>query len=164
MTRKRWNLLLPLTLFVCGGGWILLNPTVIRGANDRIANSQFYDLEKKLGYHLYAPTWLPYGGRVGTRGALQGKFRVLQDFTDQNDRALVIVAQEKRNASRDKYHLRRFVQEADAKADVNGKPAYFVTGTSGERRLFWYEQDAALIVSSSLLSDPELLAVAEKLR
>jgi hypothetical protein len=58
----------------------------------------------------------------------------------------------------------RFAQRAEAKAVVKGKPAYFVTGASGERRLFWNEPDNAIIISSTVLNDRELLEIAQKVR
>ena len=142
----------------------MLYPTITRGSDGRIINAQFLALEERLGHHLYAPTWLPYRGRIGSMGAMQGARRVLQDFADEQDRLLCILSQEQRTDERDGYHGRLFVKNADARGDVNGTPGYFITGDSGERRLFWNEEKDALILSSSVLTDDELLQVARKVR
>lgn len=164
MPRNRW-LLAVSTLIVLGSvGRVVLNPVVSRGADRRIASEDLSKMEEKLGTRLYAPTWLPYGGRVGRTGTLKGAKRILQDFVDDQDRSILIMAQEPRSAERDRYHAGRFAERAEAKAVVKGKPAYFVTGSSGERRLFWNEPDNAIIISSTVLNDRELLEIAQKVR
>jgi hypothetical protein len=164
MTRKRMLVFVPTVLLLIGAGRIALAPVVTRGEDGRIIDAQFRDLEKKLGYHLYAPTWLPYGGRLGEVGATQGRHRVLQDFSDEQGRTLVFVAQEPRSPTRDAYHQRVFQARAEARADVDGKNGYFITGSSGERRLFWNEKDAAVILSSFVLTDGEMVQVARGVR
>lgn len=163
MARKQWLVVVPLALLLGAGGRVLA-PSISRAAGGRIVDGQFGTLEASLGYHLYAPTWLPYDGRVGTLGALQGARRIMQDFTDRDDRALCILSQERRTPERDRYHERIFMKRADARASVNGKGGYLITGSSGERRLYWSEEDMALILSSTVLTDAELVQVAEKVR
>lgn len=160
--QRQWLFVAPTLLIVGGGGWKLLNPSPTR-AQSRIAHESLTELEGRLGYHLYAPTWLPANGRPGS-GTKKGQFRILQDFSDAEDRSLLILAQERRNPERDRYHKKRFEEVAEAKADVNGIPAFFVTGTSGERRLFWRTKEMALIVSSTVLNDSDLLKVARSVR
>jgi hypothetical protein len=160
MVRKQWLFVAPALLLLSGGGWRLMNPAPSRAADQRIADPRLGELEKKLGFHLYAPTWLPYNGRVGPGGTREGRYRVLQDFADNQDRALIILAQERRSEDRDEYHERRFISTADAKADINGRKGYFITGSSGERRLFWHTNDTAIIISSNVLTDDELVKVA----
>ncbi len=116
-----------------------------------------------MGTHLYAPTWLPEDGHPGKRDALRGARRVIQDFETSSGR-LVLLAQEPRTAIRDAYHQRLFMDRWEARADVNGRVAYFVNGSSGERRLFWNTADFALILSSSHLSDDELITIARRIR
>jgi len=163
MAQRQWLLALPVLVFL-GVGGRMVYPALTGGADRRIADTGLHTMEGKLGYHLYAPTWLPDGGHVGTIGTLQGKFRILQDFTDASNQSMLFLAQERRTDNRDQYHQRRFVKEADARADVNGKPGYFITGSNGERRLFWNEPDMALILSSSTLSDEMLVKVAREVR
>ena len=163
MVQRQWLVVVPLALLLGAGGRALA-PSVARGTGGRIVDGKFASLEASLGYHLYAPTWLPYDGRVGTLGALQGAHRIMEDFTDKDDRALCILSQERRTPKRDEYHERVFVKRADARASINGKQGYFITGNSGERRLFWAEADMTLILSSTVLTDPELVQVAEKVK
>lgn len=164
MPRKSWAVVAPVLVLMGLSGSLVLNPILTRGADPRIADERLYDLEKKLGYHLYAPTWLPYDGTVGVQGAMEGKLRILQDFTDNQDRSLCILSQERRRPDRDRYHERIFVKEAEATVDVEGNPGYFITGTGGERRLFWHEEGAAVILSSCVLSDDEMTDIARSVR
>ena len=87
---------------------------------------------------------------------------MLQDFLDKEERTLCILSQEKRTKDRDGYHDKIFVKRADTEANVNGLPAYFVTGDTGERRLFWLQPETALILSSTVLTDSEMIQVAGK--
>ena len=99
---------------------------------------------------------------MGTR---QGVHRILRDYTDPATSPICILAQERRTPERDKYHHERMEGPADAKGEIaKGKIGYFLTGDSGERRLFWFEPDMALILSSNVMSDPELLQVAKGVR
>jgi len=163
MPRRQWLFVAPVLLLLGGGGWRLLNPAASRAADRRITDRKLIELEKELGYHLYAPTWLPYSGRVGA-GTRVGQYRILQDFSDDSERSLAILAQERRSQERDRYHERRFVKLAEAKADIQGKKGFFVTGSSGERRLFWNDENTALILSSNVLTDDELVRVAHSIR
>jgi hypothetical protein len=164
MVQRQWLLAVPVLLVLGVGGRALMDPVESRGADRRIVDDKFLKLEAKVGHHLYAPTWLPRGGKVGTIGAMQGARRVLQDFTDNEERSLCILSQEPRNADRDRYHARIFKERAEAQGDVDGKTGYFVTGSSGERRLFWNQPDMAVIISSCVLNDEELLQVARRVQ
>jgi len=164
MASKRWLLVVP--VFLLGGASVksLVAGINVRGSDRRLVNARFLEKEQELAHHLYAPTWLPYNGRIGDSGPTQGANRLLQDFTDKDDRTLLILAQERRSTERDRYHERLFQQRAEAKAKFNGKSGYFVTGTGGERRLFWNEADTAVILSTAVLTDEELLQVAQKVQ
>ncbi len=164
MARRRLLLLAPLFAVLVLGGWMLLSPRVIRGAENRITAPAVAALERKLGKHIYAPTWMPQEGNVGTSGVLEGQYRILQDYDTPDGRLLVMLAQETRNEDRDRYHDRIFLQKPEAKSDVNGTPGYLVTGSNGERRLFWNRPDTALILSSSRLSDEEMVRIAQSVR
>jgi len=164
MNRKYWMLAVPLLFALGAGGSMFWNPLAVAGGNGRIVDAEFVALEKELGYHLYAPTWLPRPGKVGELGPMRGEHRILQDYSTPDGSALLFLAQERRTGHRDAYHDERFVKRADAKAHINGRPAYFVTGSSGERRLFWLEGETVLILSSSVLTDTELVKVAQKVR
>lgn len=164
MPRRSWAVVAPLLMLVGLLGSLALNPILTRGADPRIADERLYTLEKELGHHLYAPTWLPYEGRVGVQGAMKGKLRILQDFTDNQERSLCILSQERRRVERDAYHARLFVKKAEATVDVEGKKGYFITGNGGERRLFWNEERAAVILSSCVLSDDEMTEIARNVR
>jgi len=164
MSRKRWLVIAPIFLLAGAGGGALLGFHLGRDPLGRIASRDFFTMEKSLGIHLYAPTGLPRGGQVGPLGIRKGRYRILQDFTDSEGQAMVFLAQETRTTDRDVYHKSLFVNKAEARATVQGKNAYFITGASGERRLFWNEEDSALILSSSVLTDEELLGVAQTVR
>lgn len=164
MPRKTWAVVAPVLVLMGLSGSLVLNPILTRGADPRIADERLYNLEKKLGHHVYAPTWLPHAGRVGVQGAMQGKIRILQDFVDKEDRSLCILSQERRRAERDAYHNRLFVKRAEATVDVEGSPGYFVTGNGGERRLFWQEEGTSVILSSCILTDDEMTDVARSVR
>ncbi len=164
MPQKQWVVVAPLLVLLGITGSLGLNPVLTRGADPRIANERFYTLERELGYHLYAPTWLPYGGRVGIRGAMRGQVRILQDFTDEQDRSLCILSQERREPVRDRYHHNLFQEQAEATVELNGKQGFFITGNGGERRLFWNEAESAVILSSCVLSDDEMVQIARAVR
>lgn len=164
MLYKPWLYSVPVFLLLGAGGHVLLNPQVTRGSDGRIVDAQFYSLEREAGHHVYAPTWLPYRGRVGNLGAMRGAKRILQDFVDRHERSLCILSQEKRSQRRDGYHRRLFQDRMEATADINGTPGYFVTGDSGERRLFWNAPECAVILSSAVLTDQEMADVARKVR
>jgi hypothetical protein len=89
-----------------------------------------------------------------------GAHRILQVFEDDGERSVAILAQERRTAERDAYHQKRFVKIAEGRAEINGQHGYLFNGTSGERRLFWNEPQMALIVSSTSLTDDELIRIA----
>lgn len=164
MPQKQWVVVAPLLVLLGIAGSLGLNPVLTRGADPRIADERLYNLEQELGYHIYAPTWLPYGGRVGIRGAMRGQVRVLQDFTDNQERSLCILSQERRQPKRDEYHRDLFQERAEATVEFNGKRGYFITGNGGERRLFWNEAESAVILSSCVLSDEELTRIARGVR
>jgi hypothetical protein len=160
MARKQWLFVAP-ALLVVGGGWKLASgpPTAPDG---RIVTRETLDLEEKLGRHLYAPSWLPAGGKPGM--VREGRFRVLIDYQDATERSMFIVAQEPRTQERDEYHEQRFVKPSDAKAQLNDTTGYFITGNSGERRLYWKTDDTSVIVSSTMLEDDEMTRVAQSVR
>jgi hypothetical protein len=164
MARARLWTFVPLLVVVGVGGRALLNPVLTRGADRRIIDSRFESVQKEVDYHLFAPTWLPHGGRVGILGTLAGERRVMQDFLTADEQSLCILSQEKRSPDRDAYHHNIFEKRADAQATVNGEPCYFVTGDTGERRMFWKNESTALILSSTLLTDSELVKVATSVR
>lgn len=164
MPRNRWLLVISVLILMGSVGRLVLNPIVSRGADRRIASEELSQMEQESGTRLYAPTWLPLEGRIGRGGVLKGAKRILQDFSDPQERSILIMAQEPRCEDRDRYHARTFADVAEAKAQVNGRTAYFVTGSSGERRLFWNEPDNAIILSSTVLNDRQLLEVAQKVR
>lgn len=159
---RQWLFVAPVLLVVGGSGWRLMNPSPTR-ADGRIVDESLIRLENRLGYHLYAPTWLPQSGRPGT-DTKEGKYRVLQDFVNFEDRSILIVAQERRTGERDQYHKERFIEPADARAEINGQTGYFVTGSSGERRLFWHQGDSAVIISSTVLNDDDLVRIARSVK
>ena len=160
MSRKYWLVALPVVLLLGFSGRNLIVPVITRGADRRIVSEEFTKFEGRIGHHLYAPTWLPKGGRPDDDGPTQGAKRILTDYSDDDDRILLILAQERRTEDRDRYHGRVFTARAEAQAQINDATGYFITGSNGERRLFWNEPDMALIMSSSTLSDDELLKIA----
>jgi hypothetical protein len=164
MARNRW--LLGVSAFVVLGsvGQAVLSPIVSRGAERRIADEAMFRYELETGKHVFAPTWLPREGKVGQIGFRKGARRLLLDYNDAESRPLLIVAQEARSPERDQYHQRLFRDRADARARVRGANAYLITGTSGERRLFWNEGDTAIILSSMILDDEELVKIGERMR
>jgi hypothetical protein len=98
-------------------------------------------------------------------GIRRGVHRVLADFENKSGAPLCILAQERRTQERDKYNRKQLQEPAEAKGHIaEGKTGYFVTGESGERRLFWFEEDTALVLSSNVLTDGELLRVAASVR
>lgn len=160
MFQKQMLLVAPVLALLGFGGHSVFHPTVAR--DRRIADARFYSLEAKTGHHLYAPTWLPQGGGVGSTGTIQGQFRILQEYDGPSGQSIVYLAQEPRSPERDRYHQRVFAGKADAKASIHGVPAYFVTGSTGERRLFWNTPEMAVILSAPTLGDAELLKIAQR--
>jgi hypothetical protein len=155
---KQWLLVLPVVALAGGLGWRFANPALTRAAG-RMIDPTTLKLEHRLGYHLFAPSWLPTGTHP-TDSTKEGAHRILQVYEDDTQRSTLILAQERRNADRDAYHKDRFVSHADGKADIRGKQGYLFTGNSGERRLFWNEEEMAMIISSTVLSDDDLIRVA----
>lgn len=169
MKRKRWGGTVPALVTVCGlgGAWVAL-PGLHPGsapAPTRIVDDRFLEQEARAGMPLYAPSWLPHEGMPGPVGTRPGIHRILSDYTDSQGLPICIVAQERRTPERDRYHHRYFQAKSDAQGRIGeSKTGYFITGKSGERRLFWFEPDMALVVSSSAMTDPELLRVAASTR
>lgn len=163
MTRRQWLMAVPV-VGLAGGGWLAFRPSARGRADQQYVTEQLRQMQQKLGRHLYCPTWLPANARPGPNGVVQGRHRVLQEFSIPGDRSVVILAQEPRSEERDRYHQRLFVRVADARADLNGRTGYFITGTSGERRLFWNTDDSALILSSTWLDDEQMTRVARSIR
>ena len=117
-------------------------------------------LQTELGRKIYTVGWAPIGTRLGESGIKRGARRILQPFATAQGATCFILSQEPRNPSRDAYHRKLFIDRAGARVDLDGKTGYLVDGASGERRLFWNEKDTALIVSSVILSDDELIRIA----
>lgn len=170
MKHRRWIGTVPAVIAVCGlgGAWATLpglQPNRRPSATTRIADSRFLEQEATVQMALYAPTWLPHDGRPGPVGTRQGVHRILCDYTDADNIPVCILAQERRTPERDRYHEAFFQKQSDARAKIaSGKTGYFVTGESGERRLFWLEPDMALVLSSSIMTDSEMLQVAASMR
>ncbi len=164
MARKQWIFIAPVALVLGGLGGRLVVPISTNGASQIIASPEVKVVAGELGMHLYAPTWLPYEGRPGVLGVRRGTHRILQDYSDAEGRSLCILAQEPRSQRRDAYHRKLFQTAPEATAMVGETTGYFVTGSNGERRLFWNRPEMALILSSSILSDPELVRIAEGIR
>jgi hypothetical protein len=162
----RRSLLLVLPVIALGGllGRNLVFPLSTRGADRRIASENLPQMEVEVGRRLYAPTWLPKGGRVGLLGVRQGVHRVMQDFVDGEGQILCILSQEPRSEDRDQYHERLFVERAEVTVELAQGTAYLITGTSGERRLYWNREDTALILSSFCLPDEDMVEVASRVR
>jgi len=162
MARKQWLFVAPALLLVGGGGWKLAGLPA-RAPDGRIVHPEALSLERQLGRHLYAPSWLPTGARPGM--VREGRHRVLFDYQDPTERSLFIVAQEPRNDERDAYHAKRFVRPSDSRAPIDAdSTGYFITGTSGERRLFWHTADTSVILSSTMLGDEDLVRLAQSFR
>jgi len=163
MIRRYWMLAVPL-LMLFGLGQGLSRPKPLPGADGRLVDARLLELEKELGYHLYAPTWLPHKGAPGILGTKLGAHRVLQDFCYPDGTMMVFVAQERRTPERDVYHAKHFIRTAEARAEINGKKGYLSSGKSGERRLFWHEPETSMIVSSPNLDDGDLVRIARKIQ
>ena len=163
MKHRTWLFVVPVALAAGLGahGFIIARAS---GNRDRIISKESLREEATKGIHIYAPCWLPYEGHVGHIGMRKGARRILQDYADSQDRIEMIMGQEPHDAKRDKYNQDVFVKHAETKARINDVTGYFVTGTGGERRLYWSMPDAVLILSSSVLSDDELLEIARKVR
>lgn len=122
----------------------------------------FYALEKRLGYPLYALTRVPpslslHPEEEPTTGAR----RVMLAYLNQNAELGVILAQERANPERDAYMQQTFVRNPERQVSVHGRPAYFVNGTTGDRRLYWRDADRHLILSGSNFPDDLLVELAE---
>lgn len=151
MRRKVLLALVPLAIlvpFLFGGLFDGKGP--IRAGNHE-------EMEKKVGHHLVAPTYLPAGMAPGTQRA--GALRVLCDYS--NDDHILVVAQEQRSPERDEYHRDRFSGES---VDINGQEGVITRGTLGERKLVFSTDDLTILLSSATLSQDELVAVARSLK
>ena len=147
-------------LLFAGSKWVRLP-----GGDHRIVTHEFRQMEAKLERRLYAPTALPAGLNLQPQfGPRRGAHRIMQAYLSTNADQGFILAQEPRHPERDAYNRRVFVDHPDRKVDLNGKQGYIVTGQSGERRLFWQEDDAILILSSANLPDETLVEVALNVR
>jgi hypothetical protein len=164
MIRHRWLFAVSSVVLLGSIGRIVLNPVISRGADRRIGSEEFFRVEEESGVKLYAPTTLPSGVSVSPTGTIRGARRMLQDFSNQEERSVLIMAQEPRSEDRDRYNHSVFIKPALARARVKGQPAYFINGSSGERRLFWNEPETAIILSSMVLDDRNLLEIAESVR
>lgn len=163
MMRRYWFAALPVAVLGALGGRMLIWPSRAH-ADSRLVTPRFRELEAQVGYHLYAPTWVPYGGRPGTTGPDAGVFRIMQEYYDTQERAVLIISQERRTPERDRYNRKIFIDHADARATVRGHRAVIVPGVLGDRRLFWQEKDSSVILSSPVLTDAELIQTARSVR
>ena len=116
-------------------------------------------MERTVGHHLFAPTQLPRGMEPGTNGLRQGAIRILSDYGNGED--MLIVAQERRTPERDAYNRKRFTGRA---VEVNGHEGSLTTGSLGERRLAFFTDELTIVLSSTSLSDKELVEVAQSMR
>ena len=150
-------------LLIFGGATGLLWPG-LRG-EARLVGREFREVESRLGRRLYAPTAFPAGVRAHPDTApVPGARRVMQGYLNPANEVLCILAQEPRNPGRDKYNKRVFCSAPDRKVVIGEKQGYFITGGAGERRLYWVEKDASLILSSSVLADEDMLFIACSVR
>jgi hypothetical protein len=147
-------------LFAGGAKWVRLP-----GSDPRLVAPKFRQLEAQLDRRLYAPISMPAGlDLVPDPNPNAGAHRVMQAYMNRNGELAMILAQEPRNPKRDAYHHRLFALNPDRKVDLDGKRGYFITGQTGERRLYWEEEEASVILSSSTLPDEMIEAIALKVR
>lgn len=145
-----------LLMFAGGAKWLRLP-----GSDPRLITREFRQLETSLDRSLYAPTSMPAGlNLVPDQSPTAGAHRVMQAYINHNAELGLILSQEPRNPERDAYHKRLFMINAERKVDLDGKRGYIITGHTGERRLYWEEEEASLILSSANLPDEILVAVA----
>lgn len=129
-----------------------------------VGRGQIHELEKRVQRRLLTINWLPEGAVTGPLPPAVGVRRVLQSFTRKDGHPLCILAQQPRSEDANRYHHSIFVKRAEAKISIGNQTGYFVTGSTGERRLFWEQGDTALILSSPLLGDSEMRRIAESVR
>jgi hypothetical protein len=122
-------------------------------------NDPFRAVEKRIGFHLYRPTHLPYNMKLADNGVVQGANRVVWAYTSESHS--LHVGQEKRTPLRDRYNLNEFAGQS---AKVHGRPATFSRDEFGHWRLFWQTEDATIILTSANLSHKEMIQVAESMR
>lgn len=161
MRRRIFAIGAPLVLLGAAGyhiGWRRREPTVqdVRRPVEQLA--------ARLGTKLYAPDYLPKGARPGPLPPRRGVRRVMQCFMTEDGLPLCILAQQPRSDVADRYHERLFVQSAEATTEIGETKGYLVTGSAGERRLFWEIDNSALILSSQQLPDSEMVAIARSVR
>jgi len=135
-----------------------------KGSDPRLCDPEMLQMEKRLGRHLYAPTWLPEDVKPVENFTRDGVHRVLCNFADASNQRGIILAQEPRSADRDRYHKERILPLADLQATIGSERAYFMWGKSSERRLFWRNRNSWFVLSSFSLSDAELLKVGQSLK
>ena len=144
-----------------GGNYLWVNHYANRNLGLSAAGEQ---LQEKLGYHLYAPTWVPPRTDFGPLPIKEGRFRILTTFVDREGVGRMILAQERRSEERDAYN-QRFVTGPDITTiEVHDLRAGFSTGGLGERRVAWFEHDMFLMLSSARLDDDILMQVAEGIK
>jgi hypothetical protein len=161
----RYKAILALIVIGAGGaGTLGFYRGHARKSDGRFCDPQMLSIEKRLGRHLYAPTWLPQGVVPTEYSTRVGAFRVLCDFSDPVTQRAVILAQEPRKPARDRYHQTQILPHADMQAPLGSEKGYFMWGPSGDRRLFWRNRESWLLVSSFQLTDMELLKIAQSVR
>ncbi|MCS6860733.1 MAG: DUF4367 domain-containing protein [Abditibacteriales bacterium] len=156
--KKREPTLGRLTTYL-GVGLVLLG--AIWGLRQAVLwwNDPFRLMEKRVGFHLYRPTHLPYGMKLADNGVIRGAHRVVWAYT--SERCSVHIGQEKRTPERDRYNLNEFEGQV---TKVNGRPATFSRDELGHWRLFWQTDDVTIILTSANLTQEEMIRIAESMR
>ncbi|MBI3911332.1 MAG: hypothetical protein HY320_10425 [Armatimonadetes bacterium] len=160
MSRRTVLLVCISLVAVWGGSHLYAFCRDARQAHGRIVDSKFLRLEDRLGYHLYAPTWLPQGVALYSRGTIQGRFRILSCYVKPDITGGFILAQERRRPDREAYHQNLIRRTLEATTRVHGGVAYILDGEMGERRIAWATPDTWLFLSSADLPDHTLLSIA----
>jgi hypothetical protein len=122
-------------------------------------NDPFRLMERKIGFHLYQPAFLPYRMELADNGIVRGAYRIVWAYTSEE--YSLHVGQERRNPERDDYNKREFEGQS---AQVNGRPAMFTRDQFGHWRLFWQTDDATLILTSANLNQKEMIQIAESMQ
>ena len=166
MAAIRWIYALPCAglVGIGVGAKYLGQPPVQVAADGRIVTPKTAPFEQRMGMHVYGPTWLPAGARPRPEGPMKGDHRILEAFVEADGTPMFIVSQEAWTSKREAYLVREFQKRSDAEAKIGEASAFFSRGSFGERRLYWKNSDAAVIVSSSRLPDEEILKIARSVR
>src|SRR5690349_3809664 len=107
---RRWAVMGAVVFAASGAGTLhFLGARSQNGNDPRLCDSQMLRMEKRLGRHLYAPTWLPDDIKPIENFTRDGVHRVLCNFSDTSNQRGIILAQEPRSAERDRYHKERIL-------------------------------------------------------